>query len=119
MHRKLIPIGACVLALMSVVCVPDRAFGQECPQASKTGPDTPSQVMTLEGRLVFHDDIRRWFELQLYKNQCGQKSIQLLQIQKADCSASIGVSGRVCVRGFLCSWLERFCVGSCQCSSRE
>ncbi len=89
MRRDKAWIGACVLELMSIICVPCRAFGQECPQASKTGLDTPSQVLKLEGRLVFHDDIRRWFELKLFKPQCGLKSIQLLQIQKADNSLAI------------------------------
>jgi hypothetical protein len=33
----------------------------------------------LEGQLVFHDDIRKWFELRLDKPQCGQVSIQLVR----------------------------------------
>src|SRR6266478_4142172 len=75
MHWKLAPIGACVLALVSAVCA-NRALGQECPRASTTGASIPSQVQTLEGRLVFHDGIRQWLELELYKPQCGEKSIQ-------------------------------------------
>jgi hypothetical protein len=31
----------------------------------------------LEGRLIFHDGIRPWFELKLDQPQCGQASIQL------------------------------------------
>ena len=38
----------------------------------------PSEVRTLEGQLVFHDDIRGWFELKLDEPQCGQASIQLM-----------------------------------------
>ncbi len=57
-----------------------------------TGPTIPSQVRTLEGRLVFHDGIRAWFELKLNEPQCGQTSIQLVQITEE--SADIeGVRG--------------------------
>jgi formylglycine-generating enzyme required for sulfatase activity len=37
-----------------------------------------SEVRALEGQLVFHNDIRRWFELKLDEPQCGQASIQLV-----------------------------------------
>jgi hypothetical protein len=33
----------------------------------------------LEGRLIFHDGIRSWFELKLDHQECGEGSIQLLQ----------------------------------------
>jgi len=33
----------------------------------------------LEGRLLFHDGIRPWFELKLAQPQCGQSSIQLVR----------------------------------------
>jgi hypothetical protein len=33
----------------------------------------------LEGKLVFHDDIRKWFELKLDQPQCGQTSIELVR----------------------------------------
>ena len=38
----------------------------------------PSEIRTLEGKLIFHDDIRGWFELHLDKPQCGNDSIQLV-----------------------------------------
>jgi hypothetical protein len=55
------------------------ADGQQCPQASTTGPPTASEVRKLEGALVYHDDIRKWFELKLDAPQCGQASIQLIR----------------------------------------
>jgi hypothetical protein len=56
------------------------ASDQACPKPSETGPSVlPSQVRTLEGQLLFHDDIRKWFELKLDEPQCGEASIQLIQ----------------------------------------
>lgn len=55
------------------------SFGQACPQTSETGPDVQSEPRTLEGRLVFHDGIRQWFELKLDEPQCGETSIQLVR----------------------------------------
>ena len=53
-------------------------FGQECPQSSTTGAPVESKVRTLEGRLVFHDGIRKWFELKFDEPQCGQVSTELV-----------------------------------------
>lgn len=36
----------------------------------------------MEGELVFHDSIRKWFELKLDRPQCGQPSIELVRIQR-------------------------------------
>ena len=69
-----------VLALMLCTCGQNRVFAQECPSASATGPSIESQVRTLEGRLVFHNGIRQWFELKLDRPQCGQSSIQLVPL---------------------------------------
>jgi hypothetical protein len=55
------------------------ALGQQCPQSSTKEPDIPSQVRTLQGQLVYHDGIRKWFELKLDLPQCGQHSVQLVQ----------------------------------------
>lgn len=57
------------------------AVGQECPQASATGRTTASEPRTLEGLLIFHDGIRKWFELKLDQQQCGQTSVQLVRLQ--------------------------------------
>ena len=54
------------------------ALGQQCPQSNGTAPDYGTVVRTLEGRLVFHDGIRQWFELQLDQPQCSQASIELV-----------------------------------------
>ena len=83
-------------ALMIAVTVP--VSGQECPQSSAAGPDFGSVVRTLEGRLVFHDGIRKWFELKLYQPQCSQASIELVP----------GNSPRLqCIKG-LSSQIDRF-----------
>ena len=54
-----------------------RASAQECPNFSSSGVDTASQTKTLEGRLIYHDGIRQWFELKLNRKQCGKNSVQL------------------------------------------
>jgi hypothetical protein len=54
-----------------------RASAQDCPSARPTGEETPSRTQTLEGRLIYHDGIRRWFELKLDRAQCGKSSVQV------------------------------------------
>jgi hypothetical protein len=46
-------------------------LGQQCPQSSATAADYGSVIRTLEGTLVFHDGIRKWFELRLDQPKCG------------------------------------------------
>jgi hypothetical protein len=82
MRRKRASIADYALVLVLFTCGGNRAFAQECPRTSSTGPSIASQVRTLEGRLVFHDGIRQWFELKLDRPQCGQSSIQLLQLRE-------------------------------------
>jgi hypothetical protein len=72
-------LETCGLALVLSVCALLPALGQQCPQPSQTGPSTPSQARMLEGKLIYHDGIRQWFELKLNKPQCGQASIQLIK----------------------------------------
>lgn len=72
------PLSAYWFALM-VLCAVVPARGQECPKTSTTGPPVASELQTLEGRLVYHDGIRQWFELKLDHPQCGQASIQLVR----------------------------------------
>lgn len=67
--------------LALVLCAGLPAFGQRCPTSNPTGASIPSEVRTLEGRLVFHDGIRKWFELKLDAPQCGQNSIELVRIK--------------------------------------
>ena len=53
------------------------AQGQDCPKSSSDGPSIPSATETLEGRLIYHDGLRKWYELKLDKSRCGQPSMQL------------------------------------------
>ncbi len=55
-------------------------MAQECPQSAQ-GADHPAAPRTLEGKLVFHDGIRKWFELVLDKPQCGQAAVQLVSLK--------------------------------------
>ncbi len=71
-------LKACLLILPSVLCTASSALAQQCPKESKDGPSVPSEVRTLEGKLVFHDGVRKWFELKLDQPQCGQNSIELV-----------------------------------------
>jgi hypothetical protein len=73
---------ASVLAVAFVACIAVAAVAQQCPQASETGPGTTSEVRALEGSLIFHDAIRKWFELKLDQPQCGQISIELVRIRR-------------------------------------
>lgn len=53
-------------------------WGQQCPKEDAKG-FTPSETRTLEGKLVYHNEIRKWFELKLDAALCGQASIQLVR----------------------------------------
>jgi hypothetical protein len=75
-------LRACVLALTLVNCLAAHVRVQECPQTNPAGPAVASEVRTLVGRLIFHDGIRKWFELKLDQPQCGQTSIQLVRIER-------------------------------------
>jgi hypothetical protein len=68
-----------VFACALVICMVVPASGQVCPKPSETGPSVKSEARTLEGQLIFHDDIRKWFELKLDQPQCEQTSIQLVR----------------------------------------
>ena len=57
------------------------AAAQPCPQTNTGGHTVASEARTLEGRLIFHDDIRKWFELKLDQQQCGETSIQLIRVE--------------------------------------
>lgn len=65
-----------------VICTAVVAGAQQCPKSSKIGAPIASEQRTLVGFLVFHDDIRKWFELKLDQPQCGQKSIELVRIEQ-------------------------------------
>jgi hypothetical protein len=63
-------------AIVLALCASPPLFAQ-CP--SPEPGDSDSGVRILEGRLLFHDGIRPWFELKLDRPQCGQTSIQLVR----------------------------------------
>jgi len=77
MPRDLALIGICVCLFTLMGCETSHAFGLECPRQS-LGSMIPSRVRSLEGRLIYHDGIRQWFELKLDKSQCGEASIELI-----------------------------------------
>ena len=81
----------CALALLFVAGVTQHALGQECPNGDA--------VRTLEGKLVFHDGIRKWFELALDAPECGQKSVQLIQFEKQAVPLEVFSGCRVRSRG--------------------
>ena len=72
-------LKACVLALTFINCTAAPALAQECLQNNPTGAPVASEVLTLEGRLIFHNAIRKWFELRLDQPQCEQTSIELVR----------------------------------------
>lgn len=65
------------------------AIAQSCPQASKDGSGKPSETVALRGQLIYHDGIRKWFELKLDHPACGQKSIQITFEEKNRRSAEV------------------------------
>ncbi len=71
-------LNACLLALAFASCTPAPALAQHCPQSDPTGPSVASEVRTVEGKLIFHDGIRKWFELKLDQPQCGETSVELV-----------------------------------------
>ncbi len=90
--------GNVLLAMALATCTALPAFGQ-CPQ---TGPTRgASAVRTLEGRLVFHDGIRQWFELKLDQPQCEQASIELVRAERIRISLEVLRGCRVRSRGAL------------------
>jgi hypothetical protein len=68
----------CFLAIVLIICVPLDDIGQQCPQTRATGPSVASEARALEGLLIFHNGIRKWFELKLDEPQCGQSSVELV-----------------------------------------
>jgi hypothetical protein len=75
-------IPQAVFFLALVISTAVAAAAQQCPQTSATGATTASGQRTLVGLLVFHDDIRKWFELKLDQPQCGQTSIELVRLEQ-------------------------------------
>jgi hypothetical protein len=72
---------AFVLALAYVNFAASAVIAQDCPKQSATGALVASKARALEGRIIFHDGIRQWFELRLEQPQCGHTSIELMRIE--------------------------------------
>jgi hypothetical protein len=68
-----------LLVILAISALP--SVGQHCPRSSDNGPNIESSTRILEGTLVFHDSLRKWFELKLDQPQCGQSSTELVRIQ--------------------------------------
>ncbi len=73
------PAALIAAASLLFVCAALPVRGQQCPRENPNGPSQPSEARTLEGHLIYHDGIRKWFELKLDRPECGQESVQLLQ----------------------------------------
>jgi hypothetical protein len=69
--------GLIAVTSLLFFCVALSARGQQCPKENPNGPGQPSETRTLEGKLIYHDGIRKWFELKLDRPECGQQSIEL------------------------------------------
>lgn len=63
---------------MMTFFLPHIVLAQECPSASAEGDWTESVPRAITGTLVYHDDLRGWFELALDRRQCDEDSIQLI-----------------------------------------
>jgi hypothetical protein len=68
-----------VAALVVVLSTSSLASAQQCPRTPPNGAFLASQSRGLEGRVIYHDGIRQWFELRLDRPQCKQTSIQLVE----------------------------------------
>jgi len=73
------PAGLIAVASLLFVCAEPPAHGLQCPKENSNGPSQPSEARTLEGQLIYHDGIRKWFELKFDRPERGQQSIELVQ----------------------------------------
>lgn len=54
------------------------AAAQDCPHRDAAGPDISSASRTLQGKVVFHNDMRQWLSLQLDSPVCGERVVELV-----------------------------------------
>lgn len=71
------PAGLIGFASLLFACAALPTVGQHCPKENSHGPSQPSETTTVEGRIIYHDGIRKWFELKPDRPVCGQPSIEL------------------------------------------
>lgn len=74
--------AVCGLACLRVASAAEVAPGAECPHVDTQGDSRPSERRTLEGRLLYRNGIRQWFELRPVTPQCGEDAIQLIEIHQ-------------------------------------
>jgi hypothetical protein len=51
---------------------------QDCPRRNPNGADVASVSRTLQGKVIFHDDLRQWLSLQLDSQVCGESVVELV-----------------------------------------
>lgn len=90
-------MAGCFFAIALVICAAQPVFGQ-CPPKDV---GTESEIRNLEGRLIFHNGIRQWFELKLDQPQCGQTSIELVRRERDGNPLEVLRSCRIKSRGAL------------------
>jgi hypothetical protein len=79
--RTLSGLAIPFVALLLTGFAAGRARAEECPRApTSTAPSAASSDVKLEGRVVYHNGIRQWFELKLRRPVCGQASVQLVPL---------------------------------------
>jgi hypothetical protein len=67
-----------LLLTTMLLIVAHGAKAQSCPKWSPEGPEIDSAPQTLSGKIIFHNDLRQWFELRLDAPVCGENRVQLL-----------------------------------------
>ena len=70
---------ALVTAFALLLIAAPAARAQTCPKENPNGPSIESVPRTLKGTVVYHNEIRQWFGLQMDGPVCGVNEIQLLQ----------------------------------------
>lgn len=71
-----------LVLLVLCLCGFGSALSQPCPKDSQDGSGLPSGNLVLRGRLIYHDGLRKWFELKLDQPTCCQQSIQIISQEK-------------------------------------
>jgi hypothetical protein len=73
--------AALLIAILSLA-ITHPANAQSCPEGNPNGPNIDSASQILSGKIIFHNDLRQWFELRLDAPVCGETTVQLLPDQE-------------------------------------
>lgn len=76
------------VASLLFACAISPAHSQQRPSEDSKGSCEPPKTATLEGRLIYHDGIRKWFELKLGGPVCGRPSVELVWLDDALATSS-------------------------------